>query len=73
MYLLKRLANLVGRALISKIKHVQSVNDTRDPTQNGQTDVDEEVSTASSFKEDTQGREDDRKEDLADVTVSRIG
>lgn len=49
---------------------VQSVNDTRDPTQDGQTDIDEEISTASPLKENTQGREDDREEDLADIRSS---
>ena len=53
-------------------RHIQSVNDTRNPTQNGQTDVDEEISTASPLKENTQGREDDREEDLADITEIRL-
>lgn len=49
--------------------HVQGVDDTRDVTQNGQTDVDEQVSVASSLQEDTQWRQDDGKDDLADVAV----
>lgn len=53
-------------------RHVQSVNDTRDPTEDGQTDVDEEISTTSPFKENTQGREDDREKDLADITKFRL-
>lgn len=50
--------------------NVQSMNDTRDPTQDGQTDVDEQISSTSSLEEDTEGREDDRKKDLADVRSS---
>ena len=32
---------------------VQSVDDTRDITQNGQTDVDQQISTTAALKEDT--------------------
>ena len=46
---------------------VQSVNDTRNVTEDGQQDVDEEVGVASALKEDTQRWEDDGKKDLADV------
>lgn len=49
--------------------HIQGVDDTGDPTQDGQTDVDQEVSTTSALQEDTQRRQDDGEEDLADVTV----
>jgi hypothetical protein len=45
------------------------VNDTGNPTQDGQTDVDQKISTTSSLKENTQRRQDDRKQDLANVTV----
>lgn len=45
------------------------MDDTGDPTQDGQTDVDQEVSTTSALQEDTQRRQDDGEEDLADVTV----
>lgn len=48
--------------------YVQSVNDTRNVTQNGQTDVNQQVSTTSALQEDTQRRQDDGKDDLADVT-----
>lgn len=48
--------------------YVQSVNDTRNVTQNGQTDVDQQVSTTSALQEDAQRRQDDGKDDLADVT-----
>jgi len=50
-------------------EHVQGVDDTGNPTQNGQTDVDEEVSTTSALQEDTQRRQDDGEDDLADVTA----
>ena len=39
----------------------------RNVTKNGQQDVDEEISVASALEEDTQRRQDDGKEDLADV------
>lgn len=54
------------------VKNIQSVDDTGNPAQDGQTDVDEEISTAAALQEDTQRGQDDRKDDLADVTVSRI-
>lgn len=50
--------------------NVQSVDDTRDVTQNGQTNVNEQVGTTSSLQEDTQGREDDGQDDLADVAAA---
>jgi len=46
------------------------VDDTGNVTQNGQQDVDEEISAAATLEEDTHGREDDGKEDLADVASS---
>ncbi|EHA23142.1 hypothetical protein ASPNIDRAFT_37167 [Aspergillus niger ATCC 1015] len=49
--------------------HVQGMNDTREPTQDCQTDVDQEISTASSLQENTQWRQDDRKDDLADIPM----
>jgi len=45
------------------------VDNTGNPTQDGQTDVDQEVSTASVLQEDTQRRQDDGEDDLADITV----
>ena len=39
----------------------------RNVTEDGQQDVDEEISVASALEEDTQRRQDDGKEDLADV------
>jgi hypothetical protein len=43
------------------------VDDTGDVTQDGQQDVDEEISTASALQEDTDGRQEDGKNDLADI------
>lgn len=41
-------------------------------TQDGKEDVDEEVGTAATLEEDTHGREDDGKEDLADIAIRRV-
>jgi hypothetical protein len=46
------------------------VDDTRDPSQDGQTDVDQEVSTTSALQEDTQRRQNDGEDDLADITIN---
>jgi hypothetical protein len=46
------------------------VDDTRDPSQDGQTYVDQEVRTTSALQEDTQRRQDDGEDDLADVTIN---
>jgi hypothetical protein len=43
------------------------VDDTRDITQDGQQNVDEEVGIATALKEDTKRGENDGKDDLADV------
>jgi hypothetical protein len=45
------------------------VDDTGNVTQDGQTDVDEQVGTTSALQEDTHGREDDGEDDLADVAA----
>ena len=50
-----------------KSGYVQSVDDTRDVTQNGQTDVDQQISTTAALQEDTQGGQQDGEDDLADV------
>jgi hypothetical protein len=36
-------------------------------TQDGEEDVDEEIGAATTLEEDTHGREDDGKDDLADI------
>lgn len=51
------------------MEYIQSVDNTRDPTQNGQTDVDQQVSTTAALQEDTQRGEDDGKNDFADITM----
>ena len=43
------------------------MDDAGNVTQNGQQDVDEEIGIATSLKEDTERREDDGKDDLADI------
>lgn len=55
------------RAVTARDRHVQRVDDTRDVTQNGQQNVDEEVGTKASLEEDAERRENDGKNDLADV------
>lgn len=42
-----------GSSMRRKSGYVQSVDDTRDITQNGQTDVDQQISTTAALKEDT--------------------
>ena len=49
--------------------YVQSVDDTREPAKNGQTDVDQQISTTATLQEDTQRGQDDGKDDLADVAI----
>jgi hypothetical protein len=46
---------------------VQGVDDTGDITQDGEQDVDQEISSAAALQEDTQRWEDDGKNDFADV------
>ena len=46
---------------------VQGVDDTGQVGQAGQEDVDEEVGAAAALEEDTQRRQEDGKQDLADV------
>lgn len=45
------------------------MNDTRNVTQNGQQDVDEQVRVATTLEEDTKRWEEDGKDDLDDVAV----
>lgn len=46
---------------------IPRVNNARDPTENAQADIDEEVGTASSFENDSNGREEDGQEVEADI------
>jgi hypothetical protein len=48
-------------------ENVQSVNNARNITKDGQEDVDEEISIASAFQEDTDGWNEDGEDDLDDV------
>lgn len=52
--------------------HIQGVDDTGQPTQDSQTDVDQEVRITSLLQEDTQRGQDDGEDDLADVTISQV-
>lgn len=58
-----------GREIVARADHVHGVDNTGNPTQDGQTDVDQEVSTTSALQEDTQRRQDDGEDDLADIAV----
>ena len=49
--------------------HLQRMNDTWDVTKNGEEDVDEQVTTAATFHEDTKRWKDDGKDDFADISV----
>lgn len=46
---------------------IQRMNDAGNITQDGQEDVDAQVGIASTLEEDTQRREEDGKNDLANV------
>jgi hypothetical protein len=49
--------------------YVQRMNDTREITQDSEYNVDAEVSAATTLEEDSQRRQDDGEDDLADVAV----
>lgn len=59
----------IQRALMFEY-NVDGVDDTRDPTQDRQTDVDEEISTASSLKEDSKRRKNEGEDELANIRGS---
>jgi len=46
---------------------VESVDDTGNVTEDGEENVDEKISTTSTLEEDSERREDDGNDDLADV------
>ena len=46
---------------------VQGVNQTGEETKNGEGNVDKQVDAAATLEEHTHGREDDGKDDLANV------
>lgn len=43
------------------------MDDSRNVTQDGQQDVDEEISSAAALEEDSQGWQENGQDDLADV------
>jgi hypothetical protein len=47
------------------------VNDAGDVAKDGEQDVDQQVRTATTLEEDTNRREEDGKDDLADVAVGK--
>lgn len=49
--------------------NVQSVDDARNVTQDGEQDVDEQISTAAALEKHTQRWQEDGKDDLADIAV----
>lgn len=49
--------------------NVQSVDDTGKVTQDGEQDVDKQISAAAALEEDAQRWEDHRKNDLANIAV----
>jgi len=62
----KRLVSAVASRLVLQ-NDVQGVDDTRQVTEDGQQNVDPEISGASSLKENSQRWKDDGNDDLADV------
>jgi hypothetical protein len=51
------------------MSNVQRVDDSRDVTQTGKENVEQQVGTATPLEEHTERREDDGEDDLANVTV----
>lgn len=63
-------AERAGESRLVLEDDVEGVDDTRDETQDGQGDVDEQVDTAAALEEDTQRREEEGKDDFANVGSS---
>ena len=55
------------RVELERIAHIQRMDDARDVTQDCEQDVDEEVGAAAALQENAERREDDGKDDLADI------
>ena len=51
------------------LSNIQRMDNTRNVTQDGQTDVDENVGATSALQEDTQRGQDDGEDDLADIAI----
>ncbi len=47
------------------------MDDAREVTQKGQEDIDQEVGTAATLEEDTERRENDGEDNLADIARAR--
>ena len=56
---------------IDRARDLPGVDNTRDPTQNGETDVDQEVAVAASFEEDSKRRQEECQEVEAHVGGGR--
>ena len=56
-----------GRVLLKLENDVNSVDNTRNVTQNRQQDVDEEIGIAAAFEEHAERREEDGEDELDDV------
>lgn len=48
------------------------MDDARNETQDGQQDVDQQVSTASSLQENTEWWQEDGEDDFADIAVGLV-
>jgi hypothetical protein len=60
---------LHGRKVEWERGDVQSVDDSRDVTEDREQDVDEQIGAAAALEEDAEGREEDGEDDLADVAA----
>lgn len=58
--------------MLGFIKNLQCVDNTQDETQDGEKDVDQEISTTSALEEDTERWEDDGKNDLEDIAAKKL-
>lgn len=59
----------VRKAFGCWVNNVQRVDDAREITQDGEQNVDEQIRSAAALEEDAQRRQDDGKNDLADITI----
>jgi len=57
----------IGQLRLVLQDDVQRVDDAGNVTEDGQQDVDQEISSAAALEENTERREDDGKDDLADI------
>jgi hypothetical protein len=52
-----------------RTRYVQSMNDAGNKTKNGEQNIDQKITTAATLEEDTQRREEDGKDDFADIAI----